>query len=326
MATIIIVESLDKHGSVQQRDFVENLPYTIGRGYQNDLILDDDFVSPAHLKVDLDMSGNLVAIDCRSKNGLYFFQNTKRVDVAKIESGTELRIGHSRLRMRKADYQVSPPLQDALHDHILSRVLNNNALFWAIWCCVLLIIGIEREVANYNDDSLLLMLDELIPDVMRLMIWVGMWVMINRSITHATNLAAHLFVASLGYAGLILLDGLNGYLSYMFSLGDSVYILDYVVTVLLIMSVFYGHLRFCSLATTERVLMTATAVALGTVGLVWFSDLVEDPFSRNVDFAVNLKPPAFNIVVSDDLNQFFVSSAVLKEKVDEEVAQSKEAP
>ena len=322
MATIIIIETLDKNGKVHERHLVNKLPFKLGRGYQSDLIMDDDFVSPLHAQIESDAKGDLVIVDQQSKNGVFYFKNSQRIDVAAVQSGTEIRLGHTRVRFRMPDFEVANALRDVLHDHVISRVLNNYGLLWIIWALIFTIVGLDKSMGNYNDDSLLQMLDDVIPDFLRLMVWVGLWVIINRSTTHATNIGAHLLVAFSGYAGLIMIDGLNNYVSFIFSLGDEIYILEYLSTIIIIMAVFYGHLRFCSLATPKRVLSIASTIAVSIVGLIWFSEAVDESFSYNVDFSVQLKPPAFNFVVNDDLNDFFASSTSLKAAVDEEVALS----
>ena len=45
------LEVLDRAGHVVQRIPVENQPVLIGRAYENDVILDDPYLSPVHLRV-----------------------------------------------------------------------------------------------------------------------------------------------------------------------------------------------------------------------------------------------------------------------------------
>ncbi|MBT5230809.1 MAG: FHA domain-containing protein [Methylococcales bacterium] len=325
MATIIILEALDKNAKVQHRHFIQSLPYYVGRGYSNDLVLDDDFISPEHIKIDLDVEGNLVTSDMGSTNGLYLFNNSQRVSSTIAKTGTEIRIGHTRLRFRKPDYLVKEALKDSLHDHLLSRVMNKRWLLVLLWVAVLSVIAIDQYIGNFNQYSIAKLLSQLLFDYIVVAVWVAGWVVANRLTTNATNFGAHLFVAGLGYASLVLLDGFSHYISYVFSMAEQRLWLEYGTTLLVISAVFYGHLRYCSLAMPKRVVATAAGVSLSVVSLMWFQDAVDDSFSNTIDLTVRLKPPVFNVVVSDQLSEFFASSATLKEQVDQETTRGRDS-
>ncbi|HEY1226492.1 MAG TPA: FHA domain-containing protein, partial [Ramlibacter sp.] len=64
------IETLARNGDVLQRSRIDTLPIRIGRGYDNDLILDDDYVAASHALIELDPAGRLLLRDLGSRNGI----------------------------------------------------------------------------------------------------------------------------------------------------------------------------------------------------------------------------------------------------------------
>lgn len=52
METLAVVEVLGRRGEVVAREKIHSLPATIGRGFDSDVILDDEFVAPHHLQLE----------------------------------------------------------------------------------------------------------------------------------------------------------------------------------------------------------------------------------------------------------------------------------
>jgi pSer/pThr/pTyr-binding forkhead associated (FHA) protein len=48
------IETLARNGDVLQRSRVAALPIRLGRGYDNDFIIDDDYVAASHARIELD--------------------------------------------------------------------------------------------------------------------------------------------------------------------------------------------------------------------------------------------------------------------------------
>ena len=106
MARLRIVEILDARGHVRSRARIETFPASIGRAFDNDIILDDAYVSPRHLLLVEDDAGILWGEDAGSKNG------TRRAGRATpearfaIASGGSVLVGHTTLRIFDADHAV----------------------------------------------------------------------------------------------------------------------------------------------------------------------------------------------------------------------------
>src|SRR6202040_2665445 len=78
----------------------------IGRGYDNDVIVDDLYVAARHVRVFRDESGRLVAEDLGSANGMFRDRAKTRDQRIVIEGERPIRIGHSYLRIRDTSHAV----------------------------------------------------------------------------------------------------------------------------------------------------------------------------------------------------------------------------
>jgi hypothetical protein len=70
---------------------------TIGRGADCDIVLDDQFVSSHHARLDIDTRGVSIT-DLGSRNGTYVGQEIVKTNHA-LEPGSEVRVGNSTLRI-----------------------------------------------------------------------------------------------------------------------------------------------------------------------------------------------------------------------------------
>ena len=110
MSAPYFIETLARNGDVLHRHKVDALPIRLGRGYDNDFILDDAFAAPRHAVIEADAAGGIVLRDLGSKNGV--IHRGKRHATLPLTGETVIRIGHTNLRVRASGYEVEPELLD----------------------------------------------------------------------------------------------------------------------------------------------------------------------------------------------------------------------
>src|SRR5436190_17091955 len=107
---VIWVEVLTRQGEVltryRARCGTGGDEVRLGRGYENDVILDDPFVAAHHLRIARDESGALFAHDLSSANGLFTGHDRRRRERVALDPNQPIRIGRTFLRVRQADYAV----------------------------------------------------------------------------------------------------------------------------------------------------------------------------------------------------------------------------
>ena len=193
---MIVAEILEKSGRVRERIRLTQLPVSIGRGYGNDIILDDEFVSPAHARIELDEAGNPAVVDLDSENGVFLLPALQKVRRQPLGPDTLLRLGHTLVRLRSADCAVARTRRDSLGMNRASRWLTSSvgaALTLAIVAALMLLESYQTSTQLLKPEQLLL---AALPVVLAIPVWAGMWALVSRSFAHHTFYLAHLTIAS----------------------------------------------------------------------------------------------------------------------------------
>ena len=103
---MIWVEILSRHREIAARFRIAAPEARIGRGYDNDVIVDDPYVAAQHLRVFRDEAGQLVAEDLGSANGTFLDGGRNRLARIVIDGKHPIRIGQTYLRIREIHHEV----------------------------------------------------------------------------------------------------------------------------------------------------------------------------------------------------------------------------
>lgn len=120
MALLILEISQRGHGPARV-ERVEQLPYSIGRGYSNDLMLADDTVSERHLLLTQDEDGRLVVVNRSSENGTLLGARALGDKPVAVQLPQSLRLGHTQIRLVDPKASVAPA-RKLVPDHWLTRL------------------------------------------------------------------------------------------------------------------------------------------------------------------------------------------------------------
>lgn len=314
---MIVAEILEKSGRVHERIRLTQFPVSIGRGYGNDIILDDDFVSPAHARIELDEEGQPVVVDLDSENGTFVLPALEKLQRRRLGEETLLRLGHTLIRLRSADYAVPRTRHDSLGMNRASHWLASGAgaaLSLGIVALLVLLEGYQTSTQFVKPEQLLL---NALPVVLAIPVWAGLWALVSRSFAHHTFFLAHLTIASLGVIGFFLLDTAAEYYAFAFAADMSADVIFQGAAGLVAAAMLYGHLRFSTLLTPRVVATASVLVAASLLGLSTFTAYVEGlQFNDDLPYPGELKPPMFRLAKSRTPAQFAEDAKALQEVLD----------
>ncbi len=210
----MIVEILDRRG-VRQRIRVRAFPATIGRGYENDIILDDRYVDPLHAKLEWDGSGTLLLVDQQSRNGTYDFPSGQRVVRVALHSGAELRLGRTTLRFLDESHRVEPTLVESAPAHWV--VLSESPVTALAICAATgVLYAVNEYLGKTSRVTAAALLGESLAALLVLVVWAGAWGLLNRVTQHRFRFLEHLAIACLALAGFTISSGIFEYLRFLF--------------------------------------------------------------------------------------------------------------
>jgi len=318
-----VLEVLDHSGKVGVQIRMTESPLTIGRAYDNDLIIDDPYICPHHTRIFLSDSGQLFAEDLNSLNGLFLDGNQDRVKRILLSPTARLRIGHTTLRYRNLDYEVEKTLPSH-HARRFRGVFENRLAQILIFAATLSALGansffetVERRDAPEPAFDLAL-------PVFFIILWAGIWTFAGRVITHRVKFLTHCTVISLALLTLFVVDTSLEYLAFALSLDHIRSMLNVWVGVTILGMALYSHLCFATEASQIRLGIVASAISVSVIGLLSLKFHV-DSAEFNVAPSLNatLKAPVFQLAQEESPEDFFSRLSQLRDDV---VSQTKNQP
>jgi hypothetical protein len=312
----IWIEILSRGHEVLARHRCTGPVVNIGRGYGNQVVIDDPHVAVHHLRITRGADGRLLAEDLESVNGLFIDGQSQALRQIELDSGTPLRIGHTRLRACTAGHDVAP-----------ERPLAHDGPLWALaLTLVALQIGLglldswfdeidKPQLSHYVTPLLFFMAVALA--------WTGMWAVLSRIFTGKLYYARHLAIAFTAALAMHVHEHGSNLVAYALSWA-ALTRYTYVGTWLTLAALCFFHLRVIS--KRHPWLMTASVLLLAALGITG------QTLSRNDSRAAmgsavvvrKLQPPGLRLAQPHTREHFVASAAALKGALDR--ARSEEPP
>lgn len=330
MGRIVIVEILDAQDVVRHRVRLDQWPAIIGRAYSADVLVDDPFVSPEHIRVlDGDGSG-LVVEDLGSLNGLYTADG-RRVSRAMLGPGAVIRVGHTRLRFCSAAQAVPPALVDGSPSDVPGALADTDAVSegrrrkrlaatagLAVVCVAAsLTIGVQAFLNGYHRGDSATAVEAGVGTFLILMLWASPWALAGRVISHRTRLLSHLAVASAATIGLVVVGDLGSWMTYLFPGAGFVGVMSDAGTIVVFVALLSGHLAVASvMPVSRRRRIVGTVTAASVALLLLLSHAEAGKFTTKMDYPTSLRPVPIAWVPTTSVAAFITATRDLKGQVD----------
>jgi hypothetical protein len=304
---LIFIEVLDRRGELLRRERLSVLPFRIGRGYDNELILDDPHVCAAHAVIERAEDGSLVLRDLGSLNGLRELPGRERRASLPLASGASALLGRSVLRVRDASHQTPPALRLRAHPRWLEWSLNHWAAAF-VWIALLggaTVLQLLRSATQEID-----WVEQATGFGMTVVLaafWAGAWALLGRLLGQPTRFVAHLAITVAVVLASMLQDRLFLLGQFLIEGIEALQIVDHVLDGVLLALLIFGHL---TLLRVGRPLRRRAAAAL--VGLALLAFELGSQYTKRVDWVAvlpywsRLEPIAVELLPVEPLDGFFV--------------------
>ncbi|MBV8653330.1 MAG: FHA domain-containing protein [Alphaproteobacteria bacterium] len=316
MGEIIWVEILSRQRNVEARHRCMGPLIHIGRAYHNDVVLDDPFVAPQHLRISRNESGLLVAEDLGSTNGIAGERCRAREERIVVDGDRPIRIGHTTLRIREEGYPVAPerPIQP-------QRRLWPYAL--AIAAAILAIEIGALWLGQTTEPKLTLYLTPLLILSLLTLGWTGGWAVLARIFAGQAYFERNLIIALSGLLAYSLYDELVGLTSFSLS-WRLLATYQYVGSLCILAVTCFRHLRTIGPARSwlkGGILAALVCLAVATQTL----RQSEAGFGFESRLATHrLLPPSLRLTPLKSEDTFFADVERLKKRLDH--ARTEESP
>ncbi len=308
MDEIIWVEVLSRHRDVLARHRCAGPEIRIGRGYDNDVVIDDPYVAACHVRIARDESGAWVAEDFGSANGLFADHETQKRTRITLDGDHPIRIGHTYLRLR-----------DARHPVPRERIIEAPARRWPLLLgLAIALLGIEalgQWLVNIGEPKLSQYATPLLGVILIMLGWPALWAILSRIFAGRARFESHLLITLAGLLCFSLYSQFGAFAGFALSWW-ALAAYQYVALLCLLAVACFVHLRVIG-PTRLRLKGGIVAALLGiAVALQAISQAEQHANSGGQYPAHRLMPPSLRLTPLRDENTFFADVERLKGKLD----------
>jgi len=308
MKTPFFVEILSRSKEVRHRHRLDAVPIRIGRGYDNDIILDDPHIAEHHAVIEQDADGGLTIRDQGSRNGVVC-SGLRKTKIA-LDGNTVFKLGHTHLRVRSSDFIVENEIP-------VSRFHN-----WEGWppavagLSIIVILACLTTWMTSTDKQEAT--DYLLSIVIILgvgMIWSGSWAFANRLFGGNTRLGRHLLIFGSGFAAAMLWDLVGSALAYALS-WEVITRYESHVLIAIIATIVFFHLKHISPYRVRYLGMSCIAISvIGSAIILVINYSSGNRFSDELYMSVRM-PPALRLSADKPVATLITAAEKLKSQVD----------
>jgi pSer/pThr/pTyr-binding forkhead associated (FHA) protein len=313
---MIWVEILSRHRDVASRLRIAGPEARIGRGYDNDVVVDDPYVAARHLRIFRDDAGRLVAEDVGSANGMFLDRGKDRLERIILDGKLPIRIGQTFLRIRESTHEVE-------RERVVpvERGQRRIALAAALGVLILGADALKQWLTETGEPRISNYVTGLLVVAATAVGWVGIWALLARIFSGHARFLNNLLIA---LTGILVFSFYNEFAQYLgfawtWSIPASY---EYVVAWLILGMTCFMHLR--EVGSThlwpKGLIVTALLVVAIAVQTIQRSEAFSASGRQGI--AQVLMPPAFRAVRLQDPDGFFSEIANLKATLDSDRAKA----
>ena len=314
MDQVIWVEILSRHREVLARHRFAGPEVRIGRGYDNDLVLDDPHIAVHHLRVYRAEGGDLLAEDIGSANGLFLERDRRRHERVTLDGDRVIRIGGVQLRLREPGYAVPR-----------ERVHHPPRQLWPVAVALAVgILGIELLslwLSEIGEPKASRYLMPLLSVGGLILGWTAAWAVLSRVFAGRAFFERNLITALAGLFAYSLYDEFAQFAAFGLSWRLPI-AYGYVAMWAVLAIVCYRHIETLGV---RRRIIAAGVVAVAVLGIATQSLTQSEARADfgQASYLRRLMPPALRLAPLQSEDAFFTGIEQLKSQLDRD---RKEAP
>jgi hypothetical protein len=282
--------------------------FTVGRGYNNDLLLDDPYVKAEHVHIKANENGDWRIVDADNP-----YQE------AVVKSGEALVVGKTRLKIFDATYAV--PAAKNVND-FESSLISSGRLSVCVGLMLLAVVlqAAEAYVSSASEVRWTIVFTEALVAAASFMFIAGFWALLSRLLRHEERFLPLLTVLLKASVLMWLFDLVISLLGFNLNDPKLIFIIGSLLAGVITAYYFYACLVLVT-SLRRRVQSIASLVMGVMVTLLVSADLVigVDKFSAGVNYSGSMYPPVVIVANGISVEDFISATADVFAKADENI-------
>lgn len=311
--TLALLEAFDRHGTLLARAPVTRWPVTVGRALDCDLVLDDPFVAPAHLRIDrLADAPRTVSVEVQQTVNGALLHRKRHGSGQRFDwlDGAPLEIGRTRIALRLADAAIAG--EQALPRFPWRTLAATAALMVLVAAALLVSEWLKAEDASKYLKSLP---GTLLSVGLAMGGWSGLWAIANKVFDGHLQFWRHVRIACGLYLGIEGVHAGAGLAAFAFS-WEALSRFGFVLSTLVLAAAVYAHLA--AVLPRRRAGLAWTVGAVLVLGLpAWLGARWLNQMRLSNEFYMSgLYPPGLRVAPTVPVSQFMQEAEALRGRLD----------
>jgi pSer/pThr/pTyr-binding forkhead associated (FHA) protein len=287
-----LILEIRKHSDDEQHLVFDKFPITIGRGFHNDVILTDPFVSPHHLRIDYD--GHVPAVsDTGSDNGFTLNGHAPHSGDrhhTPLASGDVLRLGHTSIRVLTPDHPVAATAR-MQKKHPVFAWLSRSVNVWACFTLALAVTLTWTYLEIWSDEPGLSLAAAAAGAVIVIALWAAAWSVAGRLTRRKAHFKSHAAIMCIYMVAWTVAWYIEEYADFLTNENWFSQTLTYALSCLLLGFLLYGSLTLATLMHQKRRRVAAAFFSVGIVSGIFLFGLVSaKSFNQQPPYPATLEP------------------------------------
>lgn len=313
MPTLGLIEAFDRHGALLARAPITRWPVTVGRALDCDLVLDDPFVAPTHLRIDraADAPRTVRVEVLETRNGARLQRKHHgKGDRFDWPDGTPVDLGQTHIALRLADTPIAQ--EQALPQFPWRMVATTGVLIALMGASAAGTSWLEARDATGYLKSL--------PGVLLILLlvlgaWSGMWAVANKVFAGHLQFWRHVRIACAAALGADVVQLVSHLTAFAFSLEALSHFAN-VLVMLVLAGALYAHLAAVLPRRRVGLAWTVAAVVVLAVPLWLGAQWLNNMRLSNTLYMSSLFPPSLRVAPAVPVEQFLRETESLRGKLD----------
>jgi len=318
----IILEEISRGHKLISRHKLDKDSVLIGRNYQNDIILSDPHICPAHLKLHFNGEHWLVE-DQQTINGSFLEDGKTALDNHIVNSGDIFSLGKSLIRIVFVNHPVEETVRFSTFESLINFMRNPVVLALSI----LLFAFVSGYIFYLNKPTEASFSQFLAPAIgMSLMfaIWPAGVALMSHLTKHEARVMTQLGISFAFFNLLWMSDIIENVIKFNFSSNWPLSNIYALVPIALAFCLFWLNSYIGFHMTSRRRIMVAAGITLLFFGGGHLIQLSNKPeFSTRPHYDATIMTPSFRFLPSSDVDKFILDSESLFVKAQKEAAKKK---
>ncbi|MCK5052192.1 MAG: FHA domain-containing protein [Candidatus Cloacimonetes bacterium] len=301
---------------IEFKQFVklDSFPVKIGRGYNNDVIIQDEYVSENHLE--LNYIGNQIVLkDLNSENGI-FIDKKERIDgEALIHPDKSVTIGKTSIKIMPYDHQISKTKKLNINKSFSGRY-KIVVVAWVLLVLNIMITVMINHSNTFRDEKFMKLFNDVPAEVMVLIIWAGILTFIGKLFKKESAFHKQLLYICILIIILTLFPFLKEIILFNSSNLFWRIFLGYIAILPIICYYFIVILKDATKLSLRKLKLFIPIIVIVFSTFLYFSDYIKSVgYNSNLSYERTLQSKYFKIVKSKTIKDFCLESEALFQQI-----------